>query len=136
MRTHAIAYVVTALVFLGIDSIWLTAMGRSWYRPRLGHILLEQYNFTPAVVFYGIYIGGIVLFAVSPAMSSERWTVAAINGALLGLVAYGTYDLTNQATIRGWPLSVTLIDLGWGSLLTAAAATIGYLVSITLAARL
>lgn len=136
MRTHAFAYIVTALVFLGIDSIWLTLMGRAWYRPRLGHILLEQFNFMPALAFYSIYIGGIVLFAISPALSSDRWTIAAVHGALLGLVAYGTYDLTNQATIRGWPLSITLMDLVWGSLLTATAATIGYGLTTAFANRL
>ena len=136
MRTLALAYVITALAFLGVDSIWLKAMGSNWYRPRLGHILLEQFNFIPAAIFYGIYIGGIIVFAVSPAISSDRWTVAVINGALLGLVAYGTYDLTNQATIRGWPVSVTLVDLGWGSFLTAATAAIGYFISAALNNRL
>jgi|APAra7269097559_1048567.scaffolds.fasta_scaffold08004_2 uncharacterized membrane protein len=136
MRIHVFAYIVTALVFLGIDSVWLTLMGRGWYRQRLGHILLEQFNFMPALAFYGIYIGGIVLFAISPALSGDRWTIAVTHGALLGLVAYGTYDLTNQATIRGWPMSITLLDLGWGSLLTAAAATIGYGFTTAFAGRL
>jgi uncharacterized membrane protein len=87
--------------------------------------MLDRFELAPAAVFYAIYVVGIVVFAVAPALSSGRWTTAAGMGALLGLVAYATYDLTNQATLRDWPLSVTIADLCWGTFVTAVAASAG-----------
>ncbi|MBN9274118.1 MAG: DUF2177 family protein, partial [Mesorhizobium sp.] len=83
----------------------------------------------PAALFYLIYIAGIVVFATAPAFSSGKWTTAAVNGALFGFFAYATYDLTNQATIRGWPTIITVADICWGSLLSAMAATVGFLLT-------
>ena len=133
MKTYGIAYIATALVFVGMDAVWLTLAAQRLYRPLMGNMLLERFNLVPALLFYTAYIGGIVFFAVSPALHSGRWTTAALYGALLGLFAYGTYDLTNQATLRGWPVAVTIADLCWGIALTAFAAAIGYLVTRTVA---
>ncbi len=99
----------------------------SAYRPLLGDLLLERFNFAPAIVFYFLYTAGIVVFAVSPAFVSGRWTTALVSGAMLGFLCYATYDLTNQATLRGWSTIVTLVDIAWGSTLTAVAAALGYL---------
>ena len=129
MRTHIVSYLMTGLVFAGIDSIWLTVMSGYLYRPLLGDLLLDRFNVAPAVAFYLLYVGGIVIFAVSPAFEAGRWQTALVNGALFGLFAYATYDLTNQATLKGWSPIITLVDLGWGTVLTAAAATFGYLIS-------
>ena len=126
MKTYIISYLATGLIFAGIDAVWLSAMSRYLYRPMLGDLLLDTFSVPPAVIFYLLYVAGIVIFAVSPAFETGRWVTAAVNGALFGLCAYATYDLTNQATLKGWPLTVTLIDLGWGTALTAAAATLGY----------
>ena len=129
MKTHIISYLATGLVFAGIDSIWLTVMSGVLDRPLLGDMLLEKFNVVPAVVYYLLYVAGIVIFAVSPAFDADRWTTALINGALFGLFAYASYDLTNQATLRGWSPVVTIVDLCWGTALTAAAATFGYLIA-------
>lgn len=129
MKTYGIAYVATGVVFLAIDAVWLTLAAQRLYRPLMGDMLLEGFRLVPAMLFYLIYIAGIVVFAIAPALASERWTTAALHGAFLGLFAYATYDLTNQATLRNWPLAVTVADLCWGTFLTASAATIGFLIT-------
>ena len=133
MTAYAIAYAATAVVFLGLDAVWLTLAAERLYRPLLGDLLVERFALVPAVAFYVVYILGIVVFAVAPALTSGRWTTAAAYGALLEFVSYATYDLTNQATLRGWPIAVTVADLGWGTVVTAVAATAGYLVARGLA---
>ncbi|MDN5869980.1 MAG: DUF2177 family protein [Nitrococcus sp.] len=132
MKAYGIAYIATALVFLCVDTIWLTVAAQRLYRPLMENMLLEHFNLLPAVLFYLIYIAGIVVFAISPAFSTGRWVTATWHGALLGLLAYATYDLTNQATLRNWPVAVTIADLCWGTFLTAFAATAGYMIARTL----
>jgi uncharacterized membrane protein len=120
-----IAYAATALVFLALDALWLIAMADRLYRPALGQLMLERFDVAPAALFYAIYLAGVVVFAVAPALSGGRSATALGLGALLGLVAYGTYDLTNQATLRGWPWRITIADLCWGACATSAAAAVG-----------
>lgn len=129
MKAYGIAYVATGLVFLAVDAVWLTFAAQRLYRPLLGDMLLENFRLVPAFLFYLIYIAGIVVFAISPAFVTERWTTATGYGAFLGFFAYATYDLTNQATLRNWPVPVTIADLCWGTLLTAFAATMGFLIA-------
>jgi uncharacterized membrane protein len=123
---YVVAYIGTAIVFFAIDYVWLSRVAFGFYREQIGHVLLDQPNLAAAGAFYLFYIGGIVYFAVAPAMQSGNWTQALIAGAILGLVAYGTYDMTNLATIRDWSVSVTIIDILWGAALTGTAATAGY----------
>jgi uncharacterized membrane protein len=132
MKIYAIAYVATLIAFAGIDFIWLSRMGDVLYRPAMGDMVLDKFRPVPAVVFYCIYAAGLVFLAIRPALSAEDWTVAALNGAVLGLVAYGTYDLTNQATLRNWTTLLTCADLAWGTVLSAASGAIGYLAAVTL----
>ena len=127
MMRHAVAYATSLIVFLAIDAVWLMTMSQRLYRRYIGDILVDSFNPAPAALFYLIYVAGILVFATAPAFSSGRWTTAAINGALFGFFAYATYDLTNQATIRGWPTIMTVADICWGSLLSAVAATVGFL---------
>ncbi len=129
LGVYAIAYVATALVFLGIDSIWLTLTASRLYRPLLGDMLVDGFNPTPAVLFYAIYVGGIVYFAVRPALATGSAATATLNGAVLGFVAYATYDLTNQATLKNWPVQITIADLCWGTILSGVAATLGFLIA-------
>ena len=100
---------------------------RVLYRPLLGGLLRDGFLLAPAVLFYLIYTVGIVVFAISPEFASGRWAAAGLRGAFLGLFGYAVYDLTNQATLRDWPLAVTVADLIWGTLLTAVAAIAGLL---------
>lgn len=129
MKTYGIAYIATAFVFLAIDAVWLTIAAQRLYRPLMGDMLLEGFRLAPAALFYLIYIAGIVVFAIVPALASDRWTTATSYGAFLGLFAYATYDLTNQATLKNWPVMVTVADLCWGTFLTAVAATVGFLIT-------
>ena len=103
MRAYGVAWVATAVVFLGLDAVWLSFSATRLYRPLLGGLLRDGFLLTPAVLFYVTYTIGIVVFAVSPEFASGRWAAAGIRGAFLGLFGYAVYDLTNQATLRDWP---------------------------------
>lgn len=124
--TYVVAYVGAAIVFFAIDYVWLTRIAFDFYRSEIGHVLRDEPNLAAAGAFYLFYIGGIVYFAVGPALANENWMQALFAGALLGLIAYGTYDMTNLATIRDWSVKVTVIDTLWGAALTGTAATAGY----------
>jgi len=121
-----IAYIATAVTFLAIDFIWLGYLAHGFYRAQIGHLLADQFNMAAAVGFYLIYLVGVMIFAVSPAIRSGQWTDALLYGALFGFFCYATYDMTNLATLKGWPLTVTLVDLVWGAALTGIASTAGY----------
>ncbi|MCX8570885.1 DUF2177 family protein [Aminobacter sp. MET-1] len=133
--SYAIAYAATAVVFFGIDFVWLSTISTSFYRNRIGSLLLDQPDLGVAGLFYLVYVAGIVHFAVIPAVHSANWTTALLNGALLGLVAYGTYDMTNLATLKNWSVSVSIVDMIWGIALTASAATCGYLFTALMVAK-
>ena len=122
-----IAYAFVALVFLTLDAAWLGFMGSRLYQPRLGHLLAGEVVWSAAALFYALYIAGIVAFAVRPGLLSGSATTALGWGALLGLLAYATYDLTNQATLKAWSTRISVIDIGWGTLLTTAGALAGVL---------
>ena len=126
-------YLASTVIFFSIDMLWLGLVARSFYKQRLGFILSENVNWPAAVIFYLLYIAGILYFAVLPAIKGQSWQTAAFNGALLGLLCYATYDLTNMATINKWPLIVVVVDLAWGILLTGTVALLTYLVSIKIA---
>jgi len=123
MKRSLIAYVATLLTFLLLDGVWLGVLMAPTYRELLGPLMLEKPLLVPAAVFYCLYVFGCVALVVLPATTLQR---AARMGALLGLVAYGTYDLTNWATLRGWSVQVTLMDWAWGTFATALACTVGF----------
>jgi len=124
---YVIAYISTAVVFFALDYLWLTRIAIGFYREQIGSLMLASPNFAAAGVFYLFYVVGVVYFAVMPAVSAGSLVTALINGALLGLLAYGTYDMTNLATLKGWSLQMSLVDMAWGAFLTATAAAAGYL---------
>ena len=128
-KSVAIAYFVTLVVFVAIDFVWLSVMAARLYQPVLGDMLAADYRIAPAVAFYFLYGAGLTLLAVVPGLEHGSALRAALRGAVLGLTAYATYDLTNQATLRDWPLSVTLADIPWGTFVTAIGASAGYLVA-------
>ena len=129
MRQNLIAYFSTLVVFFGMDFVWLSFSSSRIYKPKLGALLLAEPNLAIAGVFYLVYIIGIVIFAIMPALEQGHFLRALWGGALLGLVSYGAYDFTNQATIAGWSWTVTCIDLTWGTFATGVAASVGYLVT-------
>ena len=129
MLKLVIAFVSTAVVFGAMDAVWLTLMGERLYKPALGDLMSGKVDGLAAVLFYVIYLSGLVYFAVWPALQSGDWRKALLNGVVLGVVAYATYDLTNQATLRNWSVRVTVADLCWGAFVSATAATIGYAIT-------
>jgi len=127
MTRLAAAYLAAGTAFAVIDAVWLTQIGPRLYRPALDPVLADRFNLTAAVAFYLVYIGGIIALAVLPAAREGAGLPrAALNGAMLGFVAYATYDLTNQATLKTWSWTITLADIAWGTFLTACAAAAGY----------
>lgn len=127
MKQFLLAYTSAAAMMLALDFVWLSTMAARLYRPELGDLLADDFRAGPALAFYVFYIFGVVRFAALPALREGGWRKALLNGALLGLVAYGTYDLTNQATLRRWPFVVTAFDLLWGAFLTGASALAAFL---------
>jgi uncharacterized membrane protein len=125
MRLHLIAYVVTLVAFAAIDFVWLSTMANTLYKPTMGDMLAPAFRPVPAVLFYLVYVAGLIFFAVRPALASGSLGTALAYGAAFGFVAYATYDLTNQATLKNWSTVLTIADLVWGTLLSAIAAGIG-----------
>ena len=123
----AIAYGAALSVFLAADALSLGVLMRPVYAAALASLLAEQPRWTPAVLFYLLYMLGLLVFAILPGLRARRGRTAAALGALLGLVAYGTYDLSNYATLQAWPAALTVIDMAWGAVLSSLAATAGYL---------
>ncbi len=130
MGRIVVAAVVTLVTMGVLDGIWLGTMTTRLYRRQLSGLLLDAPSLAPAIAFYLLYAVGVVVLVVRPALDGE-WPLsrAVAMGALLGLVAYGTYDLTNQATIRGWSMVVTVVDMAWGASLTAVVAAMAIIVA-------
>jgi uncharacterized membrane protein len=129
MTRFAVAYVVTLAVFCGLDFLWLGFVAKGYYQSQLGGLLLDKPNIPVAALFYALYVAGVLVFAVLPALDAGQWSRALLHGALFGFFAYATYDLTNLATLKGWTPSVALLDLAWGTVVTGVSATAGCLVT-------
>ncbi len=127
MAQYLAAYAVTSFVFFAIDFVWLSRIAKRFYFDRLGDILLDRPNLGAAAAFYAVYVVGIVIFAVAPALREQSAVTALVYGALFGFFAYATYDMTNYATLRNWSLTVSLVDIAWGTCLTGVSALLGYL---------
>ena len=113
-------YLITFLAFLAIDSLWLGLVAPSFYRSQIGYIMAETPNYFAAGLFYLVFIFGMVVFIVDPGVREGTLIQSVSRGALFGLVTYATYDLTNLATVEGWPVLLTVVDLTWGTVLSAA----------------
>jgi uncharacterized membrane protein len=124
---YLVAYLAAGFVFLGLDALWLGRVAKAFYFRQLDGLIRESPDLWIAGLFYLGYIAGLVFLAVQPALQAQSWKVALSYGAVVGFVAYGTYDMTNLATLKGWPWAMSLVDLAWGTALTATAATAGYL---------
>jgi uncharacterized membrane protein len=125
-------YAVALPVFLVMDMIWLGVVARSFYQSQMGHLMRAQVNWAAAIVFYLLFVAGIVVLAVWPAVERQSLAHALVLGALLGLVTYAAYDLTNLATLEGFPLTVALVDLAWGTVLCAIVSAVTYRLSLRL----
>ena len=129
MKTFGIAYFSTLVLFLAIDAIWLGVVARKFYQKQLGDLMLPSPNLAVATVFYLFFAAAIVVLAVRPGLEVGSLWTAAGNGALLGLAAYGIYDITNLSTIKNWPVTLSVVDMIWGTVLTGLASAGGYAVA-------
>ncbi len=121
-------YLLAAGLFVAIDAVWLSTMTKLFYNKHMSGMLAAKPNFVAAAVFYAIYILGIVVFVLNPALEKDSLSFAIGAGALLGLTMYATYDLTNQATLKKWPTILTVVDLAWGTFVTSLVSTIAFLI--------
>lgn len=121
-----LGYFLTTVVFFVIDMVWLGLIAKGLYNKFLGSFLAEQVNWTAAIIFYLLFIVGIFIFAIMPALSKESFSHALLYGALFGFFTYATYDMTNLATLKDWPVQIVIIDVIWGAVLTASVSISGY----------
>lgn len=126
IKSIIFSYLLTFLVFLMVDMLWLGVIAKSIYQKYLGGFLTDQVNWTAAFVFYFIYVIGISIFAIYPSINKDSVYHAILMGALFGFFTYATYDLTNLATLKGWPLPIVFIDIIWGSVLSAVVSFSGF----------
>ena len=129
MTKYLLTYIIVLTVFLIIDALWLGFIARKFYSSNLGYILADRPNFGAALVFYSLYVIGIIIFSTIPALKEGAALTALIYGALFGFFAYLTYDMTNYATLKDYPLSVVLVDTAWGTFITSISSYLGYIIS-------
>lgn len=125
-----LVYTLTVPVFFAVDIVWLGWLGKGMYRKYMGKLLAPKPNWAAALVFYLLFIFGIVYFAVAPAVDTESVADAALNGALFGGLAYATYDLTNLAVLKGWSTELTIIDIIWGTVLSTSVAVASFSIAM------
>lgn len=124
-----ILYYLAALIpLIALDMLWILVLAKSFYAETMGFLFSKTINLSPAGFFYPLYALGVLMLVVLPAVSSASWLEALWRGALLGLVAYGAYDLTNHATIAHWPVSMTIVDMLWGMTVTVLTSVIAYFI--------
>jgi uncharacterized membrane protein len=121
-------YLLTLPVFFGIDMLWIGIMAKDFYRNNLGHLLRPDINWAAALIFYLLYIVGILIFATLPALEKQSLRQAVVLGALFGFFAYTTYDLSNLATLKDWPVNVVFVDIVWGMFVTASVAAASFFI--------
>ncbi len=122
-------YAIALPVFFAIDMVWLGVVAKDFYRAQIGSLLRPDVNWMAAIIFYLIFIGGLVAFVITPAMEKGSWMHALLFGAFFGLVCYATYDLTNLAVAKDWPLLVTIVDLIWGMVLASSVSVVTYFIA-------
>jgi uncharacterized membrane protein len=129
MVKYIVLYAVALAIFFAMDLTWLGLIAKNLYKDKLGFIMSDKINWAAAIIFYLLFIGGMMYFAIIPGIESGSLVTTLIKGALLGGLCYATYDLTNMATIANWPISIVVIDIVWGMVLTATCSVGTYLVA-------
>ncbi len=122
-------FLIALPVFFAIDMVWLAVVAKNFYQQQIGFLMKPDINWMAAIIFYLLFITGLIIFVITPAMVKQSWVHALLFGALFGLVSYATYDLTNLATVKDWPYLVTVVDLIWGSVLAASVSVITFLIA-------
>jgi uncharacterized membrane protein len=123
-------YLIAFAAFFAIDMVWLVLVANKFYQKHIGVLMKSQITWIAAIIFYLIFIAGLVVFVISPALEKHSWKHALLFGALFGLITYATYDLTNLATLKDWPVIVTIVDLIWGMVVSASVSVVTYLVAV------
>ena len=119
-------YLATLVVFFAVDMLWLGVISATFYKKHLGYLMAPDVNWAAALVFYCLFILGILVFVVIPGLTDNALPMMLVKAALFGLITYATYDLTNLATVKDWPMIITLVDLAWGMILTTLVSLAGY----------
>lgn len=127
MGEFIIRFVAAGVIFALIDAVWLSLVANKFYKSQIGALLLKKPNFVAAVLFYVIFLVGLVVFVLNPSLAAQDWTCALGLGALFGFVTYATYDLTNLSTLKGFPVKLVIVDLAWGTFVTAVVSVSSYL---------
>lgn len=125
-------YAIAIPIFFLIDITWIGFIAKNFYQKQIGQLLKPDVNWAAAIIFYLLFLAGLVHFVIEPAMQKNSWMEALLRGAFFGLVTYATYDLTNLAVAKDWPLLVTIVDLAWGTALAASVATLTYFIAHTI----
>lgn len=123
-------YAIALPIFLVIDMLWLGVVAKNFYADQIGFLMKSNINWLSAIIFYLIFIAGLVVFVISPSITKNAWSQALVLGAFFGFITYATYDLTNLATIKDWPLLVTIVDLIWGAFISAIVSVVTYFIAI------
>jgi uncharacterized membrane protein len=113
-------YCIALPIFFGMDMVWLGVAAKSFYTKQIGFLMTPKVNWVAAILFYLLFLVGLVVFVIAPAVEKSSWVHALLFGALFGLITYATYDLTNLATLKDWPLALTVVDLSWGAVLAGS----------------
>lgn len=122
-------FLIALPVFFVIDMLWLVLVAKKFYQEQIGFLMKPDINWPAAIIFYLLFISGLVIFVISPAFEKHSWIHAILFGGLFGLITYATYDLTNLATLKDWPLLVTVVDLIWWTVLASSISLITYLIA-------
>jgi uncharacterized membrane protein len=122
-------YAIALTIFCAMDFIWLGFIAKDFYRAQIGFLMNSEINWAAAVAFYLLFVVGLVLFVIAPALEKSSWIHSLVFGALFGLITYATYDLSNLATLKDWPILVTIVDLAWGATLAASVSTATYFIA-------
>ena len=123
-------FLIALPVFFVIDMVWLVLVAKKFYSQQIGFLMKPDINWTAAIIFYLLFIAGLIVFVISPAVEKNSWVHALLYGAFFGLITYATYDLTNLSTLKDWPVLVTIVDLIWGTVLAASVSLVTYLISL------
>jgi uncharacterized membrane protein len=123
-------YFIALPVFFAIDMLWLGFIARNFYKNQIGFLMKPDVNWTAAIIFYLLFLVGLIVFVIEPAFSRKEWSYALWAGALFGLITYATYDLTNLATLKDWPLKVVVVDMAWGAILAASVSVTTYFIAV------
>lgn len=121
-------YLIAVIVFFAIDMLWLGVIAKNFYQNQIGSLMKKDINWVSAIIFYLLFVVGIVFFAIYPAIQANSWTQAFFLGAFFGFITYMTYDLTNLATLKNWPLKLAIVDILWGTILATSVSTATYFI--------